>query len=231
MKAREQLSLLNMENWLPGRGPHAKACGIKSLLNPTGDFGPKVCRVFYSGPEVLSSELSGPAKFRCIGPVSLARRKKRLCHNSKIGFINRSVAILALRYKPFACETAIHRDFVRTGSKNAIMVIIGLVNRSNDPEDQDMDDNELPDRTPGHQGEEDWQLASYEEAELRLRENLKARPVHPADVVSIGTKSNAIPLKDVDNEIILGYTGRYCGHNEKIPALKTTPSRSNSRIV
>ena len=56
MKAREQLSLLNMEGWIPGRGSHAKACGVKNFLDPTGEFGPRVCRVFYSGPDELSSE-------------------------------------------------------------------------------------------------------------------------------------------------------------------------------
>ena len=75
LKAREQLSLSNLEGWLPGRGSHTKACGVKGFLDPTGDFGPKVCRVFCSEPEVLSSELSGPGNFHCFGPVSLARRK------------------------------------------------------------------------------------------------------------------------------------------------------------
>ena len=82
MKAREQLSLLNMEGWIPGRGSHAKACGVKSFLSPTGEFGPRVCRVFHSGPEVLSSELSGPGSFH-FGPFSLARRKNVCVANQK----------------------------------------------------------------------------------------------------------------------------------------------------
>ena len=99
-------------------------------------------------------------------------REKRLCHKSKACCIKQSVAILALNDQPFAYKTA-HRDCVRTGTKNTIMVIIGLARRQ-DPADQDMNDNEKPDwNEPGHQGEDDWQLASYEDTDLRLRDNLK----------------------------------------------------------
>ena len=97
------------------------------------------------------------------------------------------------------------------------MVIIGLVEKKNDPEDQEM---ERPDWDPDHLGDDDWQLGTYEETAIRLKDDLKVKPVHPADVVSIGTKNHAIPLKDVDDDLLLGFTGRYCGHNELIPALK-----------
>ena len=76
LKARVHLSLLNLENWLPGRGSHTKACGVKNFSDPTGSFGPRVCRVFLSEPEVSSSEVSGPGGFHCFGPDSLAQGKK-----------------------------------------------------------------------------------------------------------------------------------------------------------
>ena len=84
-----------------------------------------------------------------------------------------------------------------------------------------MNDNENPDwNVPGHQGEDDWQFGSYEDTEFRLRENLKIKGIHAVDVVSIGTKNDPIPLKDVDDELISGLEGKYCGHNPVIPALK-----------
>ena len=89
---------------------------------------------------------------------------------------------------------------------------------------------ELPDWNPGHLGDDDWQLGTYEETALRLKDDLKVKPIHPADVVSIGTKTDAIPLKDVDDDILREITGRYLGHNELIPALKTTRSSSSLRI-
>ena len=72
LKAREQRSLLNLEDWIPGRGSHAKACGVKNGFYPTGEFGPRVCRISYSGPDELHSELSGLEGFQ-FGPFSLDR--------------------------------------------------------------------------------------------------------------------------------------------------------------
>ena len=83
-----------------------------------------------------------------------------------------------------------------------------------------MKDNEDPDWCePGHQ-EDDWQFGSYEEIELRLRHDLNVRNLHAVDVVSIGTKNNPIPMKEINDELISGYEGKYCGHNPSISALK-----------
>ena len=79
--------------------------------------------------------------------------KKRLCHKSKAWYFEPSVAILALIYQHFACKTA-HRDCVRTGTKNTIMV---LISGRRDPEgDQDMDGDEHPDWNATFQQEDDW---------------------------------------------------------------------------
>ena len=142
LKARVHLSLLNLENWLPGRGSHTKACGVKNFSDPTRSFGPRVCRVFLSEPEASSSEVSGPGSFHGLGPVSLARRKKRLCHNLENGEVSRLVAILAQIIKPFDCENA-HRVVVCTGIKDDIMVIIGrIINQY--------------DQNPDDKGDDDW---------------------------------------------------------------------------
>ena len=45
--------------------------------------------------------------------------------------------------------------------------------------------------------------------------------LHAVDVVSIGTKSDPIPMKELDDERrIMGYEGKYCGHNPIISTLK-----------
>ena len=112
----------------------------------------------------MFSDLSGPEVFPFV-PLSSARGKKRLCHKSKACWIERYVAIPALVSQHFACKTA-HRDCVRTGTKNTIMV---LIIGQKDPERyQYIDGEENPDwNAPSHQ-EDDWQMASYAETELRL---------------------------------------------------------------
>ena len=59
-------------------------------------------------------------------------------------------------------------------------------------------------------------IASYEEIELRMIHDFKVKNVHAVDVVSIGTKSDPIPMKDIDDErrmMGLEDEGKYCGHN------------------
>ena len=99
------------------------------------------------------------------------------------------------------------------------MVLIGPSRRQQDAEDVEMKDEDPDWCEPGHQ-EDDWQFGSYDEIELRLRDDLNVKNLHAVDVVSIGTKNNPIPLKEVDDEHISGYEGEYCGHNPVIPALK-----------
>ena len=76
LKAREQLSLLDLEGWIAGRSSHAKVCGVEN-----GEFGPRVCRVSYSGSDELHFGLSGLEVFQ-FGPFS-PDRGKCLCHKSK----------------------------------------------------------------------------------------------------------------------------------------------------
>ena len=90
-----------MEGCQTGRGPHAKASGVENSFSPTGEFGPRVCRVACPDPGELLLELSGPGVF-LFGPLSLVRGKKRLCHKSKACYFKQSVAILALIDQPFA---------------------------------------------------------------------------------------------------------------------------------
>ena len=69
-------------------------------------------------------------------------------------------------------------------------------NRKQGPQDE-----EMPDWSDAKQeDEDDWHIASYAETELRLRNDLKQKNVHAVDVVSIGTKSDPIPMKDLDDE-------------------------------
>ena len=77
------------------------------------------------------------------------------------------------------------------------------------------DDDDPEWRAPEEQQEEDgddWLMASYDDIELRLRTNLKQKNVHAVDMVTIGTKEDPIPMKDVDDERILSLSdGKYCG--------------------
>ena len=62
-------------------------------------------------------------------------------------------------------------------------------------------DEDVPDWSEEKQDdEEDWHIASYEEIEVRMRHDLKVKNVHAVDVVSIGTQSDPIPMKDLDDE-------------------------------
>ena len=88
MKAREQLSLLDLEGWIAGRSSHAKVCGVEN-----GELGPRVCRGFYFGPEDFQFEPFSPD------------REKRLCHESKACYIEQSVAFSAQIVQSFACRT------------------------------------------------------------------------------------------------------------------------------
>ena len=56
---------------------------------------------------------------------------------------------------------------------------------------------------------------------LRLRTNLNQKNVHAVDMVTIGTKEDPLPMKDVDDERILSLSdGKYCGHNSIAQALR-----------
>ena len=98
------------------------------------------------------------------------------------------------------------------------MVLIGPSRRQQDAEYVEMKDEDPDWSDQGHQ-EDDWQLGPYEETELRLRNDLNVKSLHVVDVVSIGTKSNPIPMKDLKDDMFLG-EGKYCGHNPIISALK-----------
>ena len=64
---------------------------------------------------------------------------------------------------------------------------------------------ELPDYTDGDddqpdqeaKGDEVWCMADWDEVEFTLREAIKKEGIHPVDPVTIASKSNPIPLKDV----------------------------------
>ena len=118
---------------------------------------------------------------------------------TKADHIDPSAAISARSFQSVAC-----RKF-----ETKAMVII---RSSRKPGSQD---EEMPDWSDARQeDEEDWHMASYEETELRLREDLKQNNIHAVDVINIGTKSDPIPIKDLDDmkfKSSFEDDGVYCG--------------------
>ena len=45
-------------------------------------------------------------------------------------------------------------------------------------------------------------------------------PIHPVDILSIATRSNPVPLKDVDDKLLKKFDGRYLGATPLAKALK-----------
>ena len=112
----------------------------------------------------------------------------------------RSVAILAQHIKLFDCEN-FHRVVVPTGIEDIIMVIItkkvSVFNQ--DPDEMNDDD--------------DWVLGSYAQTrEMYDKEFTTNFPrILPADLICIGTKSDPIPLKDVSDNFLDEFKGKYLG--------------------
>ena len=119
--------------------------------------------------------------------------KHLLSKVTKADHIDRSAAISARICQSIVCRTG-DCDRIPTGTKVTSMVIIGPGRR------QDAEDEEMPDWCDQGQQDDDWHIASYKEIELRLRKDLNVRNLHAIDVVSIGTKSDPIPMKELDDE-------------------------------
>ena len=80
-----------------------------------------------------------------------------------------------------------------------------------DPPDY-TNDTEQPDQATKE--EEEWCMANWDEVEEDLRDTIKKEGVHPVDPVTIASKSNPIPLKDVKKNWLTSISeGYYCGHN------------------
>ena len=61
--------------------------------------------------------------------------------------------------------------------------------------DYGVDDGDQPDQEL--KGDEVWCMSDWEEIEGNLRDMVKKEGIHPIDPVTIASKSNPIPLKDV----------------------------------
>ena len=127
-------------------------------------------------------------------------------------------AILGQIRKHFArvsCELP-HRDFVCTGSKDIIMVLIlWQTAESSDESKMDLDGvadwaTEVDDQC------DEWRLQKYAEIKKRLDDDLMAAEVSSVDTTSIVTKSDPIPMKDVSPCFMheLYPHCRYVGHND-----------------
>ena len=83
-KAREHLSLINLEDCINGRDAHVMTCGLRNSFH--------LCRVFCSSSDLLAPELSGSDLLdlfpSCAG--------KCLCDDKRLRDERRSVAISVL---------------------------------------------------------------------------------------------------------------------------------------
>ena len=131
VKAREHLSLVDIENRYIGRGEQVESCGIAKSSLSAGEFRPRACRMICSELGELSSELS---ERELLGPVSPACGKKCLCDESKLDVMDEFVAISGQIRRHFAgisCER-LHRDLVCTGDRDNTMVLIRWRNESSE---------------------------------------------------------------------------------------------------
>ena len=169
----------------------------------------------------LVSELPDPESF---GPLSLVRRKKRLCHKSKLSHLLRYVTISALTKKHFALKSGelLVRAIACIETKRVIMVRTFIKQKTEVDGDVTMEGPELPDYTAdegdqpdqANKEDEEWCMADYDEVEISLREIIKKEGIHPVDTTTIAAKSNPIPLKDVKKNWLTAMSeGYYCGHN------------------
>ena len=70
--------------------------------------------------------------------------------------------------------------------------------------------------------ETDWVVATYKEIlEKYHHEDVKEYPpIHPVDVLAIATKSNLVPLKDVDEKFLDKFHGKVFGINTSGKSIK-----------
>ena len=74
--------------------------------------------------------------------------------------------------------------------------------------------------SPEPKGSRFWTLPNWHEIEENLRDIIKKEGIHPVDPVTIASKSNPIPLKDVRDDWLNSISGGlYCGHNSNRKAL------------
>ena len=149
--------------------------------------------------------------------------KKRLCHKLKLSHLLRYVTISALIKKNLALKFGelLVRAIACIETKRGIMVKTFIKQKAEVDGDVTMGGPELPDFT-ADEGEpdqtskedEDWSMANWDEVEEDLRDIIKKEGVHPVDPVTIASKSNPIPLKDVKKNWLTAMSeGYYCGHN------------------
>ena len=170
---------------------------------------------------VLVPEFSDPGSF---GPLSHVRRKKRLCHLMSSNYLMKSVTILAPNKKhSHLCELP-NRVVTCIGHKRVIMVkpltkpkeeTDGDVDMAPPPEvDYGAADDGPPEPQPDNdKGNATWRFPIWGECEEILRESIKKEGVHPVDPITIASKSDPIPLKDLRDTWLREHTdGWYGGH-------------------
>ena len=108
------------------------------------------------------------------------------------------------RFAYRSCEL-FDRECARTGTKRAIMVRAFLKQKQEIDADGDDPMHERPNWNAADDPDQgtmestkDWYMQNYPEIELRLREEIRQKDVQSVDTTSIVTKSDPIPLKDVN---------------------------------
>ena len=193
-KAREHLSLVNLEDCTNGRDAHVKSGGLSDSV--------QVRKVFCSLPDSFQSELS------------LRWKEDYQCYDKRS-----DSSAISVRSKSTGCFSGLHhRDLVRTGYKCYIMVkVIPLAKE----EEEELPDFEAADEEPQPvlPGEA-WRLSTYQEIDEDLRETVKKKGINAVDPISIALKNNPIPVKDVRTDWIKIRTNAWYGGKNIVEYLR-----------
>ena len=188
-KANLQLSLIDLDSWLPGKDLITRAKKVRFQDNYFGIFQPVVKRIFCSGPESFeNNEIQQPYIIpEAFGKSipSVATKAQAVCE-----YFGRN-----LESDRCSCNSL-------TSSRS--MVIITCL--------KDVKD----------MGNDDWSAGTYAEILKKYdAERIEEYPrVHPVDMLSIATKQDPIPLKDVPENLLDQFEGAYLGESDFVKTLQ-----------
>ena len=95
----------------------------------------------------------------------------------------------------------------------------------------DITNKELKEETSDMLDDEDWEVEGYESIKERYDKDFNEYypKIVPVDLISIGTKSGPIPLKNVSDDFLRDYEGSYLGQTDLIKALKEDRCKFKAR--